>query len=272
MTRTWLLVSVLSVVTAQRAHASSCSGDDSDSSSTDWSEPASEPTPSCVETSDVHGYRECTKFGAWASRSGIPALTLELGTAIRQFASPLGGSRTGTIEHHGESFSYRVVDPRPPSEMRDTAVLGQLRIGMGLPRGFYLAAELELGTLTSSTVSAEMTSSGLLGTPELSPSGIFVLGGAAVAGASTNLGRLNLGIEAAGGARALAYTYDSTYYACETTTSITDVAPIVEGRVRAAVWATPFISIGATAGKSLLDESWVGGVFVGGTTRAFGGL
>ncbi|MGE3542743.1 MAG: hypothetical protein AB7L28_02390 [Kofleriaceae bacterium] len=143
---------------------------------------------------------------------------------------------------------------------------------MGLPRGFYVAAELDAGTLTSSHVTAEMTSSGLRGTPELSPSGIVVLGGAAVAGARTDLGRLVLGIEAAGGARALAYSYDSTYHACETTTSITDVVPTLEGRVRAAVWATPFISIGATAGKSILDESWIGGVFVGGTTRAFGGL
>jgi hypothetical protein len=47
--------------------------------------------------------------------------------------------------------------------------------------------------------------------------------------------------------------------------------PVLEARARGSVWVTPFISVGATAGKSLVDEGTVAGMYMQWSTRAFGG-
>lgn len=275
MIRALALVGVL--LAARPALAGpTCGGSDdsssssSSSSSSDSSSDSSTPSePACVETSDIHGYRRCTQFGVWGRNARWPAISIELGAATRQFASPRG-THTGTVTHGAESFTYRTIDPREPSAL-DTAVVGKLRVGVGLRHGLYVAVEGEAGALTSTGAEAEMMSTGLLGAPEISAAHAVVLGGLAVAGVGTRLGALDLGVEAAGGAHVLVSNYESHYLACETTTSITQVVPALEARARAALWATPFLSVGLTAGKSLIDDAWVGGVSFGFSSRAFGG-
>lgn len=199
----------------------------------------------------------------------MPALSFELGTTMRQFAAP-AGAHVGTVTHGLESFRYRTINPRAPSAL-DTAVLGQLRIGVGLTRGFYVAIEGEAGGVTDGGADAEMMSTGERGAPEIMATHVAMFGGLAVAGARTRVGALDLGLEAAGGAHLLVYGYDSHYLACETSTSITETMPALEGRARAALWLTPFLSLGVTAGKSLIDRAWMGGVSFGFSSRAFGG-
>ena len=215
---------------------------------------------------DVHGYSECKEFGAWSTRKA--AVNVEVGTAMRQFASPLG-ERNGTITHEEEAFSYRVVGPG--ARRPDTAVVGQLRATVGWRYGLYLGAEGELGALTANNVAAEMTSDGMLGTPDIRQTSVIAYGSAAVAGIGKRLGPIELGVETAGGFRALSYNYSSSYLSCETTTTITAAMPVLEARARAAVWATPFVSVGASYGKSLVDEGTVGGLYMQWSTRAFGG-
>lgn len=214
---------------------------------------------------DVHGYSECKEFGAWSTRK--TAVNVELGTAMRTFVSPLG-QRTGTITHEQEAFSYRVVGP---THQPDTAVVGQLRATVGWRYGLYAGAEGEFGALTRNNVAAEMTSGGMLGTPDIRQTSALAYGGLAVAGIGRRLGPVELGVESAAGFRALAYQYSSAYLACQTDTSITAAMPVLEARARGSVWVTPFVSVGATYGKSLVDDGTVGGLYMQWSTRAFGG-
>jgi len=267
---------VASVLGATPALAdSTCGGsDDSSSSSSSFSSSDSSSSsttsePACVETSDIHGYRQCTQFGAWGRSTWWPTLEIELGTAMRKFASPLG-AHTGTVTHGAESFTYRTINPRSPSAL-DTAIVADMRVGVGLRHGLYVALEGELGGLVTGGADAEMMSTGERGTPELAASHAMLFGGLAVVGVRARLGALDLGVEAAGGVHALVYTYDSHYLACETSTSISQVMPALEARARANLWATPFLTIGVSAGKSVLDRAWVGGLSVGFSSRAFGG-
>jgi hypothetical protein len=253
------------------ATAESCSGGSSDSGSSSSDSDGggdSDSTPACVDTIDVHGHRQCTRFGRWGQATRRPGIVVELGTAVRQFASPLT-ERTGTIDHDGESFQYRVVSPT--RRALDTAVVAQMRVALALRHGFYAGLEFEAGALTDSSASAEMASTGESGRPNIEQTSVGVLGGQAVAGFRTRLGRASLGIEAAGGFRALTYNYESTYGDCETTTAVLAVGGMVEGRARASYWLSPFVTIGVTAGKSLTDDAWMGGIFLGAHTRAFGG-
>lgn len=215
---------------------------------------------------DVHGYSTCKEFGKW-STSVEKAVNLELGTAMRTFVSPLG-ERHGTLTHEEEAFSYRVVGP---SDRPDTAVVGQLRASVGWRYGLYAGAEGELGALTRNNVAAEMTSDGMRGTPDIRQTSVLAYGGLVVAGIGRRLGPVEVGVESAAGFRALAYQYSSAYLSCETTTSITTAMPVLEARARGSVWVTPFVSVGATFGKSLVDEGRVGGLYMQWSTRTFGG-
>lgn len=245
------------------ASASPCSGDSdssSDFSSFDSGSSSSEPEPPCEGP--------CAEYRAWRARNA-PAVTLDFGVATRTLASPLG-AETGTVTHDMQSFSYRVVGPAAqPAASLEHAVVGQMRIGAPLRHGFYIAGEVELGALTSSSVAAEMTSSGELGTPTLTSSSTMIAGGVGVLGFGGRVGNVDLGLEVAGGGRVLAYSYDSTYLACETSSSILAGAAVLEGRARAAIWLSPRVTLSALAGKSALDGGMVGGFSIGFSNHAF---
>lgn len=275
---------VTGLAVPERADAGSCNGgssnDSSSDSSTDSSNDSSSdssssdsstvsPVSPCLGDSDVHGHSRCRKFGTWGKTTAMPAFIIEFGTAVRQFASPLT-TKTGSIEHDSESFTYRVVNPNSEQAQLDTAALVSFRVGFALKYGFYAAAEVETGTLTGST-RAEMTSAGERGMPDIRETSVNATSGFVVGGFRTRLGRLGFGVEAAGGFRVLSYTYTSNYHACESTTKILETMEVLEGRARAQYFVSPFVAVGATYGKSLIDDSWIGGLYIGGNTRAFGG-
>lgn len=204
--------------------------------------------------------------------SAKPPITLDIGVATRTFASPLG-SETGSVTHDSQAFGYRVVGPAAQANAPlETAFVGQLRVGKPLPYNLYTGAELELGALTGSSVSPEMTSSGSLGTPTITPSTVMMIGGLGLFGVGGRVtSSLDLGVELAGGMRALAYTFDSTYLACETTTTVTAMQAVLEARARASLWLTPHVALSALAGKSALDGGMMGGLAIGFTNHAFAG-
>ncbi|HEY5933425.1 MAG TPA: hypothetical protein VIU61_02245 [Kofleriaceae bacterium] len=271
-----ICIAILTLLANDAAAGDTCDGDDTVSivgeviealfasgSGSSSEETRSGPAEAACEH-DVHGYSECKEFGAWSTRKA--AVNVELGTAVRTFASPLG-ERHGTIMHEQESFSYRVAG----SERPDTAVVGRLRATVGWRHGLYAGVESEVGALTKNNAAAEMTSEGMLGTPDIRQTSAITYGGLAVAGIGKRLGPVEVGAESAAGFRALAYHYSSAYLACETSTSITAVMPVLEARARGSVWVTPFVSVGATYGKSLVDVGSVGGLYMQWSTRAFGG-
>ena len=253
-----LALVVLAGLASREAIASPCDGGDS-SSDDSWSSFSSDDD----DDDDV-----ATGPGPQIDWSALPAITVELGTSMFQLTSPLA-TRTGTVTHGADSFTYRVVAPQQPES--DTAVVGTLRLGVGLGKTMYAAAEGNIGGLSGGRVAAEMMSAAERGAPSVEATGVGVAGLLGVVGARTRMGRLDLGIEAAGGFRSLIYQYESHYLACETTTSIIESMPALEARGRAALWVTPHIQIGASAGKSLLDESWITGIHLGATSRVFGG-
>jgi hypothetical protein len=271
----------LSIVPAGVARAGSCgggsdsgdSGSDSSSSDISDSSSSSDSTPACSDATDIVGYRRCTTFGRWGTHGTRRPLFVELGMATRTFASPLREG-TGTYSHEDEQFTYRVVGMSPGAEApRESALLSTLRIGVGLPRGFYAAVEGELGGLVRSSSQAEMTSTGNLGGPTLTPATDLALGALGVIGIRGETNRGTLGVEVAGGVRAISYRYDSHYLACETQASYTVASPILEARARAALWLSPFVNIGATAGASVIDRgAWMAGLNLGFVSQAFGGL
>ena len=254
-----VVVVVSALLFAEHAVASPCGGssDDDDSSSTfDDDDNFSSDTPSAPSV-------------PWSAR---PPITLDIGFAARTFASPLG-TKSGSVSHDGQAFGYRVVGPAARDNAPlENAFVGQLRVGKPLPYNFYTAAELELGALAGAAVSPEMTSSGPLGTPTLTPSTVMMLGGTGILGIGGRVtSSLDLGVELAGGVRVLAYSFDSTYLACETSTTITAAQPMLEARARASLWLTPHVALSALAGKSALDNGMVGGLAIGLTNHAFAG-
>jgi hypothetical protein len=247
---------------AREAVASPCHGDSSSSSSSSSGDDGSSMFSSSGED-DAPG-TAATPID-WAA---LPGISIELGVSTFELTSPLS-ARTGSVTHGTDTFSYRVIAPQQRD--KDTAVVGTLRIGVGLSRSLYAGAEANLGALSGGRVAAEMMSTTERGAPNLEANGVGVAGVLGVVGARTQLGRVELGLEAAGGFRSLIYQYESHYLACETTTSIVESMPALEARARAAVWIAPHVQLGASAGKSLLDDSWITGIHVGATTHAFGG-
>lgn len=252
------------------------SSSDSGSSFSDSDSSSSSSAPTCTDESDIVGYRRCTRFGRWSSRTTAPVI-LEFGMATRRFASPLREA-TGSLSHENESFTYRVV--REPSAEAapapDAATVTTARLGVGLARGFYLAAEGELGGLSRTAGRAEMTSAGMFGAPSITPSSSLVAGANAVAGIHGVLGaagRGSFGAELAGGVRSITYYYESHYLSCVSTTSHSVSTPILEARARAQLWLSPFVNLGASAGASVIDRgAWMAGVHLGFATKAYANL
>ena len=249
--------------------SSSSGGSDYSSSSSDYG--SSTQSTGCIDDTDVHGFRRCTKFGAWARSARFPKFFLELGSAVRQFDSGLD-TQSGAIAHGAESFSYRVV--MPASEpARDVAMVSTLRLGFGVPRSFYSGVEFELGGLVApASASAEMTTTGTFGSPEVRQSGGLVLGFAGIGGFRASGQRGSISLEGAAGLRSVRYHFDSSYHNCESTTTIAETRSVVEARARGELWLSPWITAGATLGANVLDrQDWMAGVFVGFHSRAFAG-
>lgn len=240
------------------------------SSSSSSSDDRSSSSGSCTEQSDVVGYRQCSKFGKWSDTMRWPLILFELGMSMQRFDTPLTDG-TGSVTHENEDFSYRVVSPMTEGAIEQaTALVANLRVGVGSRIGLYTAVELELGGLVQDPTRMETTSTGRFGAPELEKSSAVAFGGLAVVGFQRGTRHLVLGAELAGGFRGVSYQYDSKYLSCEDTTSIVTARGVLEARARAAVFVTPTVSIGAQVGSSLVDDrTWTAGVFLGGYSRSF---
>lgn len=227
--------------------------------------------PPCEDESDVVGYRQCKKFGTWATNPRTPHLMIEGGLAVRQFGSLLG-SQTGNILHGNEAFSYRVVTPTQ-SRPVDTAVFSTIRGGVALSHGLYTALEVDLGALAQpGSAETEMMSTGLRGTPDLEQRRGFVVDSLATLGIRGASHAGGLGVELAGGVRTVSYSFHSSYLSCEQDTSVRAYGAIAEARARGELWVNPWLTAGVTVGTSLLERNtWMGGVYLGVHTRAFGG-
>lgn len=228
-------------------------------------------TVACEDATDVVGLRHCSKFGAWSSNLRAPVIVIEAGAMLRQFPTLLD-AQAGSVSHGAESFAYRVS---PPTVRRalDTAVLSTMRVSVALPRGLYTGLEVDLGGLTQTgQVGMEMTSTGVFGSPSLTQDRGLIVDALGVAGVRGTTGFGGLGVELAGGLRAVSYSFRSSYHGCEESTSVRALAPAAEARARGELWLGPWLTAGVVVGASLLERSnWMGGFYLGVHSRAFGG-
>jgi len=269
MKRIAATIALALLVHAQRADACTTGGS-SGSLNLGGSSDSSDGTASCTDVTDVVGYRQCTKFGAWGVKSHVPLLIFELGLSVQSFADPVNSG--GTLSHDGEQFAYRVTSggPSETDHHRTTAVVSNLRVGVGITHGLYIAGELEIGGLASDPSRSEMVSTGKSGSPELTQTSTIAFGGMGVLGFQHSIRQVLLAAELVGGGRAITYNYKSKYRSCEQDVSVITGRPVLEARARASMWVSPMVSVGVQAGSSLIGTGeWNGGVFLGGYTRAF---
>jgi len=268
----WLALAA--VMLAKPAVAGTCGGGGGSGYVASSGAYVSEPTssgPACVDSTDVVGYRTCTKFGGWSTASRLPPLFLELGVSVEQFTS-LIDDRSGTVTHGGEAFAYRVVAPAQTAD-RDVATVVSLRGGVGFG-AFYAALEAGFGGLVApARAGTEMLSSGVFGSPIVAQSNGHLLEGVAAAGVQVPVGDLVLSAELAGGARLVDYGFVSAYHDCLQQVWIERAAPIAEARARAEYWLGARGSLGLALGASAIDRgAWSAGLFYRMHSRAFGGL
>jgi hypothetical protein len=228
-------------------------------------------TAGCEDDSDVVGLRRCTRFAAWARNLEFPPFTLEAGALVRRFPSLLG-SQIGSVAHGRESFTYRVVQPASVRRF-DTALLASLRTTLDLSRVLYGSLEADLGGTSPPRSSAtEMVSTGVFGSPDLQPRHGVMADALGVAGVRLPLGFGALGVELAGGVRAVSYAFRSSYHDCRQTTNVSALAGVAEARARGELWLGPWLTAGVTLGTSVLERNnWMGGLYLGVHSRTFGG-
>ena len=261
----------VTVTDTPRKETSSGDASSGDASSGDTS--SGSAASGCNDATDIVGYRQCYRFGVWAMKSWIPPLIFELGTTVRRAPSALGEAH-GEVTHQGETFRFRAIgSPAGEASARETTVLSTLRVGFGLARGLYLAGELELGGVAQPAARVEITPTDAPLAPTIQPTSSLTVGGLAVAGFHGALGGGTVGVELAGGVRSISYAYESHLLASTAHASLSATSPVLEPRVRAQGWLSPFVSVGAFAGASVLERgAWMAGVQLGFSSQPFGGI
>ena len=228
-------------------------------------------TTECDDASDVIGFRRCTRFAAWSSDLRVPHIIIEGGGLVRRFPTLLD-HQTGSVSHGSESFAYRVIQPSAARRL-DTAAMSSLRARVGLPRGVYTGVEADLGGLVrAGGAGTEMMSTGAFGSPALQQERGLIVDGLGMVGVHGATGFGGLGVEMAGGVRAVSYSFHSSYHGCDQSTSIRALAAVAEARARGELWLGPWVTAGVMVGASVLERNaWMGGVYLGVHSRAFGG-
>lgn len=263
---------------ARAAIAHACGGDggdsgsssssSSDSGSYDSSDSSGTYVPPCVDATDVHGYRACSDYGAgWGQMAALPAVSFELQTWAAQIDLRDVDVSGGISHTTGPDYQYRVVGEDLGNEAMAVGLKGRIMVhGKG---AFYGGVESGFAALSTGDGAAarSMADNTAMLTPRAATA--FFVG--AVLGAETRMGRLTLAGEVLGGFRGVNVTAESHRGACETTETSIDPNALVEGRVRADVWVTPWVTLGAYAGRDVATESTSVGVGIGGHVRAFDG-
>ena len=193
----------------------------------------------CVDGTDVVGVRECTPFGAWSQNLRFPSVFLDAGLHVRRMPVMVYGA--GTAQRTDAM-----------------AAASELRIGLDLPHGLYVAAEGELGSATAPDGS--LAAMRVDGEMSLGDASDMFLGGYAVVGARFATHRGLLALEGAGGGRLV-------------TGVISDASSgVLEARARAELWVGPWVTVGGTVGTSVVDRGdWMTGLYVGVHSRAYAG-
>ncbi|MCB9562086.1 MAG: hypothetical protein H6708_16910 [Kofleriaceae bacterium] len=242
-------------------------GDSSDSSYDSGS--TSTAAPACVETSDVVGHQQCGRFGTWQMPRVAPFVSVELGSSVRTF-SMRAMQFSGRVDHgdHG-AYTYRVTGGDLGADV--AAVTADSRILVG--RRVYGGVEASVGGVAGDEGQATEAMAGATMRPSVTAS----LTGGGVLGARLRVrqGRrpITLSAEVFAGVQTVMVEVHSQYLACDTTSTSSAHQTLVEPRLRAEAWLSPWMTVGAFAGSDLLHPGGeVMGVYLGAHVRAFDGV
>ena len=237
-----------------------------------------EPPP-CHDATDVIGYRKCAPYAEWSADPRHPAIFIETGVIMRRFKSLLDGQISSVT--HGDQIlsSFRATSGRSPvpgaaaSSSLDTAVLSTVRVGASFSHGLFTALELDVGGITrEGGTHAEAIAAGVLSAPDIQQQGGVIVDSLATVGLRGTSSFGSLGVEFAGGVRAVSYSFDSQFPGFAESSNITAVSAVAEARVRGELWLGPWVTAGVEVGTSVLEkDAWMGGVYLGVHTRAFSG-
>ena len=225
----------------------------------------------CAEVSTIIGYERCARFATrWGLPSWVPSLSLDLGLQMHRFSADRIDARS-TVTHAGMPYSYRLTSV---PEVDSTVVANALGLRMSATvRGkYYVGAEEELGALTRSPrIAVEpLATSGMV--PAMSTSAGLYMGARGLVGVQGSVDRVTLAGELDVGIRMIVFDTRSRVGADLQTDSILQTQPVLEGRVRASYWLSPWITVGATFGTSLVQRGDVAiGVDVAAHSRTFSG-
>ena len=225
----------------------------------------------CEEISTVVGFERCARFAArWGLPSWVPSLSLDVGLQMHRFSADPIDARS-TVTHAGMPYSYRLTTV---PELDSTVVADALALRMTATiRGrYYAGAEEELGALARAPrVAAEpLATSGVQ--PAMSTSAGLYMGARGLVGVQGGVDRVTLAGELDVGIRMIVFDTRSRMGADLQTDSILQTQSVLEGRVRASYWLSPWITVGASFGTSLVQRGDVAiGVDVAAHSRTFSG-
>lgn len=224
--------------------------------------------PACVDASSVTGYRTCTRFGAgWSTGARLPALSLEVDSWAAEV--PLSDiDVSGSASHTwGDDYNYRVVS-QDLDAGHAPAAGAKLRL-LGHGRMFYGGIEGGAAAVALSATDKPMPTTDGMTTLTADVAALTTLG--AVIGVKQTLGWATVSAEAMAGGQGLVVTTTSTRAACVTEDQHWVGRGVVEARLRAAAWVTPWLTAGAYAGRDLVSGTIGGGLSLGVHLRAFDG-
>jgi hypothetical protein len=239
------------------------SGGGSSSSSSD-SGGSYSAEPACVDTTDIHGYRNCTGYGTWRATSA--AVAFELGF-VSSMIDLSGIEAEGDIEHSdGTRYSYRVVDDDLGGERAAAAGLSLRLLFHG--RRFYGGLESAFAVVGADEHHMEPMTRVVL-----EPRVTMATTNGAVFGAKVMSGSLpvSASAEMLGGVRTVSVTAESEHGACITQDTTVHASAVLEARVRADYWLTPRVSLGGWMGTDLISEAPSAGIVISSHLRAFDG-
>ena len=202
----------------------------------------------CRERSPVVGFQSCGRYGQWDTARRSP-LILGAGLVLR--TQPLGaGMLSGSAEHDGANHGFSM----------DAGALPSLHLaGFSIRPGVLIARRLYLGGELETTLGATPGGTRRQGDQVLTPTSVISVGALAVAGLWTPLaaGRLRLRAEVALGGRAVSINFRSVLGDCDGAGSVMASQWVVEPRLGAEYFVSPWTSIGIEGGMNVLNPGQV---------------
>lgn len=195
----------------------------------------------CLLDDGVVGRRSCPEYGVWGEALEGPYVLVRLGMNMRHL--PRRAAPATTTASQRSTVSPAAMD----AGASDTSYTMVEQISVATSRVSYLGVEMELSPITPEGVPGQRT---------------YEAGGQLVAGLHGGARTLKIGAELAAGARIV----DDHRGTGETGEGV------VEARARGDLWLTPWFTVGADAGVSLLDRGeWFMGFCLGIHSYSFGG-